>query len=138
MSYSLKIVDGDLSQRGTQLDLVFGKNKLLQDIDFWLRERYGADRFHTNMGSTLQEYIGGILDNSTRREVRDEVFRVLQNYQAVQMRGVTENPQKFSATEVLYSIEDIRTEVLYDRIYVAIKIRNGSGEVSTVVANVST
>jgi hypothetical protein len=134
VSFSLAIVDGDLSQMGSTLQTVFGKQKLIQDLDCWLKERYGGDRFHVNLGSTLQEYIGGIIDLNTQREVESEVLRVLQNYQAVQLRGIKQEPTIYSHSELLVSIEDIQTSVLYDAIYVAIKIRNGANEITTVTA----
>lgn len=132
MTFSLKIVDGDLSQRGSTLEVVFGKDKLTQDLDCWLKERYGGDRFHVNMGSVLQEYIGGIISVNTQREVESEVLRVLQNYQAVQLRGLKQDPTSYSHSELLLSIEDIATTVLYDAIYVSIKIRNGANELTTI------
>ena len=81
MSYSLAISNGDLVQQGSRLGLVYGVDKLRQDINCWLLERYGGDRFHVNMGSILQEFIGGIISESSRAEVQAEIFRVLQNYQ---------------------------------------------------------
>ena len=132
MTFSLKIVDGDLAQKGSTLEVVFGKEKLTQDLDCWLKERYGGDRFHVNLGSTLPEYIGGIINPNTQREVENEVLRVLQNYQAVQLRGLKQNPTQYSHSELLISIEDIQTTVLYDAIYVAMQLRNGANELTTV------
>jgi hypothetical protein len=57
VSYSLAIVDGDLALQGDRLDLVFGVDKLKQDLNCWLKERYGGDRFHTNYGSILPDSI---------------------------------------------------------------------------------
>ena len=132
MSYSLAVVDGDLVQRGSQLDLVFGRDKLEQDIYLWMMERYGADRFHVNMGSVLQEFIGGIATPSSRAEVHAEVFRVLQNYQALQLRKFKEHPELLSASELLVSVDEILTAMNYDTVNVAIKLRNGSDEASTI------
>ena len=42
MSYSLAIADGDLAKRGSQMALVFGVNKLKQDMNCWLLEQYGG------------------------------------------------------------------------------------------------
>ena len=77
MSYSFRIADGDLVALGNQLDLVFGVDKLKQDIDLWMRERYGGDRFHVTMGSVLQEFIGDIVSGATRAKIHAEVLRVL-------------------------------------------------------------
>jgi hypothetical protein len=132
MSYSLAIADGDLVQRGSRLGVVFGVDKLRQDVNCWLMERYGGDRFHVNMGSILQEFIGGIALESTRVEVQSEIFRVLQNYQAMQLRRFKENPEKLSFSEMLVSIDDIVAALDYDTIRVALKIRNGSEQSTTI------
>jgi len=132
MSYSLAIADGDLVQKGSQLAIVQGVDKLRQDIYLWIMERYGGDRFHVNMGSILQEFIGGIATESTQAEVHAEIFRVLQNYQAVQLRRFKENPQLLSASELLVSVDDIVTRISYDTVNVAIKLRNGSSQSTTI------
>ena len=128
MSYSLAIVDGDLGKRGSQLSLVFGVDKLKQDVNCWLREQFGGDRFHVNMGSILQEFIGSVVSGSTQVEVQSEILRVLQNYQAMQVRRFKENPQKLSASELLVSVDDVAVTVSYDTVWATVKIRNGSNE----------
>lgn len=132
MSFSLKIADGDLVQEGSHLGVVFGVGKLKQDIHLWLMEQYGTDRFHLNMGSILQDFIGGIVSGSTRAEVHGEVFRVLQNYQSLQARRFKENPGKMSPGELLVSVDDISTSVDYDTVRVSIKLRNGSQQSTTI------
>lgn len=138
MSYSLAIADGDLVQRGSRLDVVSGVEKLRQDVYCWLTERYGGDRFHVNMGSILQDFIGGIASESTRVEVQSEIFRVLQNYQAMQLRRFKENPERMSASELLVSVDDIMAALNYDTVQVAIKLRNGSDQSTTIKVATST
>ena len=135
MSYSLAIVDGDLALQGDRLDLVFGVDKLKQDLNCWLKERYGGDRFHTNYGSILPDFIGGIITDSTRSEVQAEVLRVLQNYQTIQQRMLTENPSLLSASEMLIAIADISTTISYDTVNVMVKVLNGSNQMTAVVAS---
>ena len=132
MSYSLAIVDGDLGKRGSQLALVFGVNKLKQDVNCWLLEQYGGDRFHVNMGSILQEFIGGIVNGSTRVEIQAEILRVLQNYQSLQVKRFKENPQKLSPSELLVSVDDIVVSVDYDTVRADLKLRNGSDESTNI------
>ncbi len=132
MSYSLAISNGDLVQQGSRLGLVYGVDKLRQDINCWLLERYGGDRFHVNMGSILQEFIGGIISESSRAEVQAEIFRVLQNYQSMQLKRFKENPQQLSASELLVSVDDIATSVGYDTIWASVKLRNGSNQSTTI------
>lgn len=138
MSYSLAIVDGDLAPRGSQLDLVFGVDKLRQDVYMWLTERYGSDRFHVNMGTILEDFIGGIANETARVEVQGEIFRVLQNYQAMQLKRFKENPEDFSYSELLISVDDIMAQLSYDTIRVAIKLRNGSNQSTTIKVATST
>lgn len=132
MSYSLAVADGDLVQQGSQLGLVYGIDKLRQDVGLWLTETYGSDRFHVNMGSILQDFIGGIVSEATRAEVHAEVFRVLQNYQSLQLRRFRENPEKLSASELLVSVDKIFTAVQYDTVNVAVRLLNGSQEATTI------
>ena len=132
MSYSLAIVDGDLAKRGSQLALVFGVNKLKQDMNCWLLEQYGTDRFHTNMGSILQEFIGGVVSGSTSVEVEAEILRVLENYQAMQVKRFRENPQKLSPSELLVSVDSVDVTVDYSVVRATVRVRNGSNEATTI------
>ena len=132
MSYSLAIADGDLVKKGSQLSLVFGVNKLNQDVNCWLLEQYGTDRFHVNMGSILQEFIGGVVSGSASVEVQSEILRVLQNYQAVQVKRFRENPQKLSPSELLVSIDDVSVSIDYSVVRATVKLRNGSNEATTI------
>ena len=132
ISYSLAVKDGDLVQQGSQLGLIFGVDKLQQDIQLWLMEQYGGDRFHVNMGSILQDFIGGIANESARVEVQGEVLRILQNYQALQLRKFKNDPQSLSVSELLISIDAINTSISYDTVNVMIKLRNGSQQFTTI------
>lgn len=138
MSYSLAIANGDLVQKGSQLGVVFGIDKLKQDIYLWLMERYGGDRFHVNMGSILQEFIGGIATEHTRAEVHAEILRVLQNYQAVQLRKFKQNPELLSASELLVAVDDVITRISYDTVNATIRLRNGSEGSTTIRVATST
>lgn len=138
MSYSLAIADGDLVQKGSRLDVVYGIDKMKQDVNCWLLERFGSDRFHVNYGSILQDFIGGIAKESTRVEVQAEIFRVLQNYQSMQLRRFKENPEKLSASELLVSIDNISVKLNYDTIWATLKLRNGSSQSTTISLTTST
>jgi hypothetical protein len=126
------VANGDLVQVGNQFNLVFGVDKLNQDINLWIMERFGGDRFHTNMGSILQDFIGGIVNDSTRAEVQAECFRVLQNYQALQMRMIKTQPTWLSTSEMLVSVDSVTASVSYDTVNVVMQLRNGSGTTATI------
>jgi hypothetical protein len=132
MSYSLKIQDGDLVPVGNQLNLVFGLEKLKQDLTLWMLEQFGGDRFHVTMGSILREFIGSVANGSARAEIQAEAYRVLQNYQALQLRRLKENPELLSASEMLVSVDNIIASMSYDTISLLMKLRNGSNTATTI------
>lgn len=138
VSYSLAISNGDLAVQGDRLGLVFGTDKLKQDMNCWLNERYGGDRFHRNYGSILQDFIGGVISDSTRSEVQAEVLRVAQNYQATQQRVLRESPAKLSASELLIAVDNIKTEISYDTVTVELRMVNGSNEITDVLTTTGT
>ena len=122
MSFSLAIENGDLATRGDGLGIVFGVDKLVQDLTVWLTEKFGSDIMHPEMGSMLDSWIGSVISSSTKADVQSEVLRVLQNYQNGQVRGIKTTPQRYSLSEILYSIDDIQVLVGYDTVSVVISV----------------
>lgn len=122
MSYSLAIENGDLVQKGDGLGIVFGADKLVQDLTIWLTEKFGSDIMHPEMGSMLDSWIGSVITSSTKADVQSEVLRVLQNYQSVQVRGIKTTPQRYSLSEILYSIDDVKVLIGYDTVSVVISV----------------
>lgn len=129
MSFSFQVVDGDIALRGSSVGIVYGVEKLKQDVSIWLRERYRSDRFNSNYGSVLDNWIGSVIDDGTKSMVQSEVMRVLQNYQAVQYRLLKEHPERLSADEMLVGITNIKTDIRYDSVNVTIQFTTGSKEV---------
>lgn len=125
MSFSLRIANGDLVQEGSQLGIVYGTNKLQQDLTLWMTERYGIDRFHPGMGSNFQNYIGGVIGYQTQAMIYAEAERILDNYQKIQFQGLRQAPQLYSLSELLWSINQINVGVGYDTVSVAIGVSNG-------------
>lgn len=126
MSYSFAVVEKDIQLKGSHLGLAYGRPKLIQDLTLWLTERYRSDRFHSNYGSILDNFIGEVIDPLTSAEVEAEVNRVLQNYQMVQYRRMQEDPTTLSPEEVLVDVEDIKAKIDYDSVIVVISIVTGS------------
>lgn len=122
MSFSLALDNGDLAQRGAHLGIVYGVDKLVQDLTIWLTEAYGSDIMHPELGSLLDSWIGSVITMSTKSEVQSEILRVLQNYQSVQVRGIQTIPQKYSLSEILYSIDDIQISLNFDTVSVIISV----------------
>ncbi len=135
MTYSLALVNGDLAPQGGQLQIVSGVSKLKQDIDLWLRERFGVDRFHPRYGSVLEDFIGGIVEDDTSVEVTEEIMRVLRNYMAVQKHAFTNAPQAFSLSELLVDVAMIKTNVSYDTVTSNVTVINGDRTPVTATTN---
>jgi hypothetical protein len=124
MSFSFMVQNGDLVLQGSQLGIVYGTNKLIQDMTLWMTERFGIDRFHPAMGSNFQNYIGGIISYATQSLVYSEAMRVLDNYQIVQMAGFKANPTLYSLDELLWNINNVNVAVGYDQVQVAVDVAN--------------
>jgi hypothetical protein len=131
MSFSLQVANGDLVQQGSQLAIVYGSNKLQQDMTLWLAERYGIDRFHPFYGSNFENYIGGIVSYSTQSIVYNETMRVLDNYQKVQFAAFKANPSLFSLSEILWSINAVNVSITYDTVNVSVNVSNGQQQTTT-------
>ncbi len=132
MSFSLAIEDGDLQLKGSSVAIVHGVDKLYQDLSIWLREPFRVDRFHITFGSVLDSYIGSVIDRSTTYEVRAEVMRVLQNYQAKQLEVYKKQPDRLSLDEILMDIDNIDVRLSYDSVIVNILFRTAKGTTGSV------
>lgn len=135
MSYSLAIDGGDLALRGSSMGIVHGIDKLKQDLQLHILERFGGDRFHPDMGSILQDMIGGVIDGTTARRITTELARVLDNYQRLQYRALKDNPTLLSVSELLYAIDDISVSIGYDSAIATIKIRSAAGDATSITVN---
>lgn len=140
MSFSLALKNGDLVQQGSSFGVVYGVDKLVQDLTLWLTERYGGDIMHPEVGSVLDSWIGTIISSSTKADIHGEVLRVLQNYQHLQMIELKKFPQKFSMSEILYGIDDIQVSADYDTVSVVISVSTAPPEsqIATIVATATT
>lgn len=137
MSFSLKLVGGDLALEGSNLGIVHGVDKLQQDLQLWMIERYGIDRFHPAMGSRLQDFVGGVIGYATRAMVYSEALRILNNYIKVQRVGLRQNPSLYSLSELLDSINDVNIGVGFDTITVAVNVSNAESQTATIALSQS-
>ena len=140
MSFSLAIAGGDLVVQGQSFGIVYGVDKLVQDLNLWLTEGYGGDIMHPELGSVLETWIGGMITAATQANVQAEVLRVLQNYQLVQINGMKNNPSKYSLSEILYSVNDIQVTLTYDEVAVTVSVSTAppQSQVATIVATATT
>lgn len=132
MTYSLAIANGDLILAGNSMAIVWGTDKLKQDLCLWVTERYGIDRFHPKLGSVLPDFIGSMITDSTRSMVQSEILRILQNYQSVQLKGLKQAPQRYSYSEILYSIAAIDVAISYDTVSATVKVSNADLQPATI------
>lgn len=133
MSFSFKVVNGDLSITAGKFDLVEGQEKLTQDLTCWLVERYRDDRFHPTYGSILDSYIGGVIQaDDTIVRVQSETLRVLSNYQQIQLARFKEFPSKFQPSELLQSVNGVNVSLSYDKVIVLVRITTAARTTSTV------
>ena len=135
MSFSLRVANGDLCLQGSQLGIVYGSEKLKQDLSLWMAERFGVDRFHPSYGSYLENYIGGIIGANTRSVVQQEAMRILDNYQKIQYSGLQSSPTLYSLAEILYSINGVTVGLSYDTVSIQVAVSNA--ELQTAVITVS-
>lgn len=126
MSFTIAIEDGDIAMKGSALGIVSGLDKLHQELSVWMRERYQSDRFHLTYGSILDNFIGGIIDPGIVAEIQSEAMRILQNYQAIQLRALKSTPELLSREELLVSVDDIEARAEYDRVVVTVRFTNGT------------
>lgn len=135
MSYSLAVRNGDLALDGSNLSVVWGIDKLKQDLQCWITERFGGDRFHPLLGSVLQDHIGSVISQRTRAEIKEEVMRVMDNYQRVTMYGFKTNPRLYSMTELLESVGDISVNVTYDTVSVSVPVVSAARADARITVN---
>jgi hypothetical protein len=133
MSFSLQVLNGDLVVSGSSFGIVYGTNKLVQDMTLWLAERFGVDRFHPMMGSNFQNYIGLPIGANTQAMVYQEAMRVLTNLQRVHAAGFKASPQRFSLDELLWDINAVNVQLSLDTVNVAVNVSNAVGQAMTVI-----
>jgi phage baseplate assembly protein W len=132
VTFSLAVSDGDLVQEGSSLQIVWGIEKLKQDLQLWVLERHGGDRFHPGMGSILQDMIGTPVSAVTEYRITHELLRVLDNYQRTQYEALEESPQLFSATELLLAVDDVTVKLTFDTAMATVKVRTAANDAATI------
>lgn len=134
MTFSLALRGGDLVALGSELAIVSGTDKLKQDVELWLLVRIGSNKMHPAFGSYLESYIGGVVDRNTQDQVYNEILRSLTNYQTLQYHAFQANPQLFSLTELMSSIDSVNVSVTYDTVNATVQVSN---PVSTATVTIS-
>lgn len=134
MSVSLAVVNGDLAiGPGRRFETVSGQQKLKQDLMLWVLERFGQDPSYVGYGSHLDEFIGSIASVDVTNEIRNEILRLLQQYQALQYNKVrTETVQllgksTLSADEIINTIDSVNVKVTATLVLAQVRLTTLSG-----------
>lgn len=129
---SLALAHGDLVVSSGRCAMVTGRDKLLQDLSLWLRERLGVGYTTPVFGSRLPDMVGSVATEETEADIQSEVTRILSLYQTYQynmIKAAQENgvPIQYSKNEILDEIRNIKTRMLSDRVIVDVTIATLSG-----------
>lgn len=131
---TLALSNGDLVIGGHGHATVDGVMKAAQDVGVGLRETYGHDRFHPELGAMLQTYIGQPISGETRMLVDSEVKRVVRAYiqrqgRELQKRQSANDRARHEVAEVVVDVDKVQVNYRgLDRMDVIITIRTLGGQ----------
>lgn len=110
MSYDLKIVNGDLSLKNGDLDVVVNQDKLIQDIMKIALTTAGSNIYNPWYGSFLsQTIIGSPLDTSiTVSMAQNQLQNAIDNLKKLQQLQVANTIQQVTPDEQIAGIKEIR------------------------------
>lgn len=86
----LHIDGGDIQIQSGDLKIIGGVDKIKQDLTRWLIEDIGYNKFHPDMGGSLDSYIAEPVNAVLLHEIRQQVRRSLQRYQRYQLEDIKE------------------------------------------------
>lgn len=140
---TLALASGDLVVGSTGFETISGARKIRQDTALALGEVFGSDRFHPELGSILDDFLGQPVNAETEMLVRAEIGRVIAQYVAVQDREVLKDhlalrASRFDASDVVTAINQIVAKMGFDTIRVTANLVTQSGEQIQVSRTVTT
>jgi hypothetical protein len=143
MSWSLQIINGDLSFNGASMNIVQGGEKLVQDLACCVLEPMGTDDMHPTFGSTIggginpdgtynPGVIGGPNDNAAGTFVNGEITRIAVQYQAQQSARfagdvATYGKGTITADEALLSLGSVNSTANQNVMIVQADLETGTG-----------
>jgi hypothetical protein len=143
MSWSLQITNGDFAVRGSQLSVVTGAQKLVQDLRVTLLEKMGTDDLHLGFGSLIDggtlpsgtvipSIIGTSDPNLAAAAIRSDVKRICEDYQKRQVARVKDEKLKYNKStltpdEILVGVSNIAITQTTDSLFVTISLKTGAG-----------
>lgn len=135
------IHNGDLVLGPGGYATVSGPSKARQDLAHALREPIGNDRFHPSWGSTLPSLIGQVANPAMVGTVQSEVYRVVRNYIISRLALIQQDVQdgnapKFSASEIVQAVTDIKIRQDGDKYLVLVVLRTLGDELISIPTTV--
>lgn len=144
MTWSLYLNNGDIVKgSGNSLTRIQGAQKVVQDLICWIREPFGTNPMHPDIGTFIYSGEEGaviqygqdtiFLADDYSEMVVSEIARVTRAYQDRQVARLREETQEydglhtFQPDELLKSF-NVYTNQLYDTLYVTIELFMYNGE----------
>ena len=130
MSWSLRIVNGDLVPSSRGLTVARNETKLVQDLRCFILQELGTDIYHPTYGSDIESKVGEIFQDM---KIESELKRIVRLYQERQIsRAKTDQVARgrisLEQGEVLVSLDDISFEQKEDRLTVNMVIKTGDSK----------
>lgn len=89
MTRSWKIKNGDIATDLHGLvEEVTGPNKIVQDLRMWLLNDYGFNKYHREMGTNLDSFVGQTVSASTLQGIKNAIRDALNAYVDQQMKDL--------------------------------------------------
>lgn len=129
---TLALKNGDLVVQAGGHKTISGPTKITQDLSLALGETYGADRFHPDLGSVLDDFFGQPIGDMTEAMIETEVARVVNLYIAKQQQQVLHDrleyrQSRFDSSDIVTSLDFIEAKADYDQIRVRLSLRTAAG-----------
>lgn len=143
MSWSLALRNGDLALGGTQLAVVRGTAKLIQDLRCAILEPMGTDDLHPGFGSlidggrrpdgtTVASPLGGSNWSAIAMQIEGELRRILDEHRARQLVRAradqfTYGKPTLDPGELLLSVRDVTMFSVQDTLVCQVALEVGDG-----------
>lgn len=128
-----RLQGGDLVLGSGGFQTVTGPARIIQGLRAALGEPLGIDRFHPGWGSLVDQFVGQPLDEGTLFDLKQEVYRVVGNYIAVQEQKIVRDanqpgPSRYSRSDAVASVSDVTVTARNDSATILITIVTAAGE----------
>ena len=129
---TLALANGDLVVAPGGYTTLTTAAKIRQDMALGLGEPLGNDRFHPEWGSVLPTYIGQPVNEETEMLVQAEVARIIEQYMAVQQRGISQDSiagrmSRYDAADVVAGVQQLTVDLRYDTLRVTVALVTQAG-----------